>query len=290
MRFDLPSRKLLSLAYNILGSYQDAKDVVQDVLLERLSRQDLLVENETAYLVRSVINRAITRKNKQKKIVTGYPGPWLPEPVVTEGADYDIEQTEILSYSLMVLLEKLDARARAVFILREAFEYDHAEIASVLQITPENSRAILSRAKKQLGREPALRPSSAPSGYLDRYLQIIRNGDMEKLEALLHEDIVSTSDGGGKAVAAMHPVVGRAAVILFLSGVFRKFYSLASLRTGQINHQPAIFYVEENRIVTCQILQFEGGRLERVYFIRNPDKLTTLNQLLIEDACSSPLP
>src|ERR1044072_1934075 len=124
---------LTSYAYNILGSYEDAKDIVQDVMLEMINRTTgTVIQNEKAYLTRSVINRAINARNRLQKMRSGYPGSWLPEPVAAETADGDLNQKDILSYSLMVLLEKLDAKQRAVFILKEAFNYDHEEIAEVL--------------------------------------------------------------------------------------------------------------------------------------------------------------
>src|SRR5262245_3463440 len=111
---------LTSYAYNILGSYEDAKDVVQDVMLERIKQAGTEIQNEKAYLTRSVINRAITARTRLQKMQSGYIGSWLPEPIATETADADLNQQDILSYSLMVLLEKLDAKQRAVFILKEA--------------------------------------------------------------------------------------------------------------------------------------------------------------------------
>src|SRR5690349_10733642 len=128
-------QQLTHYAYNITGSYEDARDVVQDVFLEVMNRPEEKIENKKAYLTRSVINRAINWKNRQKKFVSEYPGTWLPEPVATEKADTNLEQKDILSYSLMVLLEKLNAQQRAVFILKEAFDYNHEEIASLLDIT-----------------------------------------------------------------------------------------------------------------------------------------------------------
>jgi RNA polymerase sigma factor (sigma-70 family) len=109
---------LTSYAYNILGSYEDAKDVVQDVMLEMINRSGTSIQNEKAYLTRSVINRAINARNKLQKMQSGYPGNWLPEPVATETSDAEVNQKDILSYSLMVLLEKLDAKQRAVFFLK----------------------------------------------------------------------------------------------------------------------------------------------------------------------------
>src|SRR5690606_3781018 len=141
---------LVTYAYNILGSMEEARDIVQDAFVNLMKRGEDGIENEKAYLIRTVINLSINRKKRQQKMLASYPGEWLPEPVATEKADREVVQKDILSYSLMVLLEKLNPRQRAVFILKEAFDYDHDEIAGVLNITPENSRKILSRAKSLL--------------------------------------------------------------------------------------------------------------------------------------------
>ncbi|HEY6977131.1 MAG TPA: sigma-70 family RNA polymerase sigma factor, partial [Chitinophagaceae bacterium] len=141
-------RLLTTYAYNILGSYEDAKDVVQDAYLKLMEGNTATIEDKKAYLVRTVINLSINKKNRQKRQRALYPGEWLPEPVATEKADTALNRKEILSYSLMVLLERLNAKQRAVFILKEAFAYDHAEIAEVLDITEEHSRKLLSRAKE----------------------------------------------------------------------------------------------------------------------------------------------
>lgn len=267
---------LTSYAYSILGSVEDAKDVAQEVMLERLKRKDDTIENEKAYLTRAAINRAINRKNRQRRERSGYPGAWLPEPVATERADHDLHQKDILSYSLMVLLEKLDARQRAVFILKEAFDYDHEEIAQVLNISVENSRKILSRAKKELKAEERKPVEKAPADYLDKYIDIIRSGDTARLEQLLSHDVVLVSDGGGKAAAALHPLEGRERAVSFLSGIYQKFYREQRIEKAFINHQPALLFYEGEKLATCHVWEMEGGKITRAYFLRNPDKLLSL--------------
>ena len=267
---------LAAYAYNILGSYEEAKDIVQDVLLEKLKLNGDVIQNEKAYLTRSAINKAINVKNRRKKMLSGYPGNWLPEPVATEGADYDLNQKDILSYSLMVLLEKLDARQRAVFILKEAFDYEYEEIAEVLDISVENSRQILSRAKKELRTESVGTVVKTPSGYLDKYIDIIRSGDTQRLEELLSDDIVVISDGGGKVAAALHPLVGKEAASQFLSGIYRKFYQNSRIQKSFVNHNPALFFYQNNQLVTCHVFELKEEKIQRAYFIRNPDKLASL--------------
>jgi RNA polymerase sigma-70 factor (ECF subfamily) len=272
-------RKLLTTyAYNILGSYEDAKDVVQDAYL-KLSDIDIdVIENKKAYFIRTVVNLSINLKERQKKVVSQYRGEWLPEPVATERADTAIIRKEILSYSLMVLLEKLNAKERAVFILKEAFDYDHKEIAGVLNITEENSRKIFSRAKQEL-KEPKLIDSEIISrDYLEKYIDVIYKADTRQLENLLQKDIVVISDGGGKASAALHPISGKAQVVKFILGIYKKFYKRKEVRMEKstVNHRPAILYYSDNKLTNCQVFDFENGNISRIYFIRNPDKLQSL--------------
>lgn len=267
---------LTSYAYNILGSYEDAKDVVQDVMLEMINRSGSNIQNEKAYLTRSVINRAINARNRLQKMQSGYPGNWLPEPVATETADSDLNQKDILSYSLMVLLEKLDAKQRAVFILKEAFSYEHEEIAEVLDISTENSRKILSRAKAALQNERFNEGAKTSGDYLDKYMNVIRSRDVKKLEQLLSNDIMVVSDGGGKVAAALNPLVGIESASLFLAGIYNKFYADREPVHGWVNHHPALFYYDNGQLITCMIFEMSGELIHRVYIMRNPDKMGAL--------------
>ncbi|MGZ6523439.1 MAG: sigma-70 family RNA polymerase sigma factor, partial [Bacteroidia bacterium] len=243
-------RKLLTTyAYNILGSYEDAKDVVQEAYLNFSNMANETIENKKAYLVRTVINLSINQKKRQKKLVQQYPGEWLPEPVATEKADMAITRKEILSYSLMVLLEKLNPKQRAVFILKEAFDYDHKEIAAVLDITEEYSRKIFSRAKLELKEPKTVDSAVIPKDYLDKYIDVIYKADTRQLENFLQNDITIISDGGGKVAAAINPVSGKKAVMKFLLGINKKFYGREGIRIekSNINHHPAILYYQNNK-------------------------------------------
>jgi RNA polymerase sigma-70 factor (ECF subfamily) len=202
----------------------------------------------------------------------------LPEPVATERADTAILSKEVLSYSLMVLLEKLDPKQRAVFILKEAFDYDHAEIGSVLGVTEENSRKILSRAKNQLKTYAPAEERSVPAGYLDKYMHVIQTGDTSQLEKLLTEDITVISDGGGKVSAFRKHIVGKASVVAVLQGIHKKFYSALTIEQRWINHQPALFYYESGKLVNCQVFSFNNDHADHIFFIRNPDKLKALEK------------
>jgi RNA polymerase sigma factor (sigma-70 family) len=270
---------LTTYAYNITGSYEDAKDIVQDAYVKFMQIDSETIENKKSYLIRIVINLAINFKNRQKKSIAQYPGQWLPEPIAAENADMYINQKEVLSYSLMVLLEKLNARQRAVFILKEAFEYTHEEIADTLSMSVENSRKLLSRAKDQLQSSARVATQNVSRSYLHKFLHILKTGDTIQLEQLLVEDIQVTSDGGGKAVAFTNRITGRKDVTNLLTGLFKKFYTDVKIVVGFVNHQPALFYFENDKLVTCQILSVENDRITDIFFIRNPDKLLTLQKI-----------
>lgn len=271
---------LITYAYNILGSLEAAKDIVQDAFLKFMEIDSDKIQDKRNYLIRTVVNLSINAKKRQQKLVDAYPGPWLPEPVATEKADAVIMQKEVLSYSLMVLLEKLNAQQRAVFILKEAFDYNHEEIAGVLDISVENSRKLLSRAKEQLqkGTPVSRRPQAVQTGYIDKYLSAIREGDTRQLEQMLHDEVILLSDGGGKAVAATKPLMGVKSVISFLVGIFTKGYKDAHIEQREVNHEPALFYYHDGQLVTCQIFTIRDGQVENFYFIRNPDKLKELQK------------
>jgi RNA polymerase sigma-70 factor (ECF subfamily) len=196
--------------------------------------------------------------------------------VATEGADHELQQKDILSYSLMVLLEKLDARQRAVFILKEAFDYDHDEIADVLDISAENSRKILSRARQALKTNHINDAIKAPADYLTKYIDIIHTGDTKKLEQMLNDDIIVVSDGGGKVSAALHPLVGKERALSFLSGIYKKFYSDTQIKQGSVNHNPALFFYEDGQLLNCHVFEMQNGSIHRIYIVRNPDKLRTI--------------
>jgi RNA polymerase sigma factor (sigma-70 family) len=272
-------QQLTSYAYNITGSYEEAKDIVQDVYLQVMDINEATIQNRKSYLTRAVINRAINAKKRQQKLVAEYPGNWLPEPVATEEADTALHRADILNYSLMVLLEKLNARQRAVFILKEAFDYEHEEIAELLDISVENSRKLLSRAKTAL-QNTSNEPYTAPKDYLEKYMTVIRNGDVKQLEQLLTSEITVISDGGGKAAAFMNPIRGKDDVTALLLGLHRKFYHAFRIEEKVINHQPAFFYYDDNnQLVNCQIFIIQNGHISNIYFMRNPDKLKQLENL-----------
>ena len=267
---------LILYAYNILGSYEEAKDVVQDVYVKMTQLNQDSIRDKKLYMIRMVINLAIDEKRKQQKRRANYPGQWLPEPIATENPESSVFRKEILSYSVMVLLEKLDSKQRAVFILKEAFDYDHEEIADVLGITVENSRKILSRARSDL-KAAAIPDRKVQQNLVQQYLTVLERGDVKALEKLLTEEITAVSDGGGKAPAFSNPIHGIKSVTALLQGLFKKAYSNARCELKWVNHQPALFYYHEDQLATVQIFSVTEGQFDNIFYIRNPDKMAAVN-------------
>lgn len=270
---------LFPYAYNILGVAEDARDVIQDVLARYYAQPREGIVNEKAYLVKGVINQAINKKQRNKLVPQSE--EWLPEPVATESADANVYLKDILSYSLLILLEKLNAKERAVFILKESFDYDHREIAEILSITEDSARKLLSRAKTRLfkpggeGVRSSFRDAHT-NALLQNYIDAIRDRNMPRLEALLAEDIAFYADGGGRINVFRKVCTGSAAVAEVLVHVYHTYLRKAEMRPAIINHQPAFLFYYKGRLGACVVFDVAGGRIVRVNSIVDPEKLKNL--------------
>ncbi|MDJ1499516.1 sigma-70 family RNA polymerase sigma factor [Xanthocytophaga agilis] len=271
---------LFPYAYNILGSWEDAKDIVQDVLSSYLTTPHEGIQNEKGYLIRCVINTSINVKNKKKKLVRESNS--LPEPIATERADTNINLSDIVSYSLLILLEQLNPKERAVFILKEGFNYSHEEIADLLSSTVENSRKLLSRAKSKINptllTQQKVHKESVPDGILDKYVEAIRSRDMKMLENLLAEDIVFVADGGKNLNVFKKICTGNTAVSDLLLYTYEKYHIHFSSQYTEINHQPAILYYIGDQLKVCQVLSIspDNGKIFRISIIIDPEKLKNI--------------
>ena len=267
---------LFPYAYNILGSVEDSKDAIQDVLLKYTAKQ-IKPENEKNYLIRGVINQSLNRKRDQKKMQTEE--GWLPEPIATDASDLGLELNQMVSYSLMFLLERLNPKERAVFILKEAFAYTHEEIAEVLSITIESSRKILSRAVNKLKERRATKEvSPAQFEVIDSFAEAIRKRDLDHIHSLLADDISFHADGGSKVKVVKHHCFGVREVADLLVYVYHKYETNYTSRATSINHQPAILRYYRDKLISCQIFEFdEGQKIKRISIILDPKKLKHLN-------------
>jgi RNA polymerase sigma factor (sigma-70 family) len=272
-------KRLFPYAYNILGTYDDANDAIQDVMAKYYSAGKTNIDNERNYLIKSVINQAINIKKRNSKSVS--PGISLPEPVSTESADANLNRKEIISYSLLVLLESVNAKERAVFILKEAFDYSHEEIGDILQISTEGSRKLLSRAKMKLGalKHGTTNYSFTGSLQLENYINAVKNGDVKKLEEMLVDDISVMVDGGALSIVSAFES-GIEDVIQLMTYVYTTYQTTSEIKIISVNHQPALLFYQDGLLVNCQVFDFTKNtkQIAGIYSIVDPEKLKNLHK------------
>ena len=268
------TKKLFPYAYNILGNIDDTQDVIQDVLIKFNEKDISTISNQNAYLIKSVINQSINLKKKnnrerQQKIT-------LPEPIVTNQGENKIELDEILNYSMLVLLDTLNTKERAVFLLKEAFDYEHDEIAEILTVSIENSRQLLTRAKKKLKlRQPYITTSSIKDRkYLQQYLETIRKGDVKTLEQMLSDEVQVLADGGSKLNVVAQLTSGVNDTIKLMTYLYEYYQKDFEIKIEEINHQSALLFYNGTTLINCQIFELNSdGKISNIFSVVDPAKL-----------------
>lgn len=281
--FDEYRGLLFGIAYRMLGGATDAEDIVQEAFVRWLQAGDEEVQSPRAYLSKIVVRLCINQAESARARREVYVGSWLPEPILTSQHPEMTESAmlgETLSIAFLVLLEQLGPLERAVFLLREAFEYDYPDIAEIVGKSESNCRQILRRARQHLdqhrSRFSASREQQAQ--LTEQFLRASSNGDMQGLLNLLTDDIIFIGDGGGKAPIARKPVHGPDNVARGTTGGMR-FFAGMQTRLEEVNGQPALVgYLngQPGGVLVCEI---EGRRIRRIYAIVNPDKLHKLIQI-----------
>lgn len=283
-RFETMRPELVRHAYRMLGEYGDAEDVVQDAFL-RLSAasQTAQVQDEHA-LTRTIVTRLCLdrlRSARAKREV--YVGPWLPEPVVSEGSgnpEAAATLADDISFALLLALERLAPLERAAFLLHDVLDVPFAEVAQTLGRAEPAVRKLATRAREHV-RDAGRHSRTDPKELLrvrDAFLAAIQNDDPAALEQLLTEDIVFTSDGGGKVPAATVPLVGRERVSKFLFGLKQQpgWRNVVRIDVVTLNGMPGIVTFNADGIQDVGALEIVDGRIAAMYVVRNPDKLKTV--------------
>lgn len=281
---------VFSIAYRMTGSVAEAEDIAQETLLRahRELEDGTQIESPKAYMTAIATRLAIDHLRSARVRREAYVGPWLPEPLLTRaGADprvdlpREAELADDLSMAFLLVLERLTPTERAVFLLREAFDYTFAEIAEVVDKTPDNCRQIAARARRHvIAEKPRFEPSRAARESLARrFLTAAQEGDMEGLVAMLAADATFTGDGGGVANAFKAPLVGGDRVAHALAGIFRAAAKVegATVELVEVNGQPGWIGREaDGAIVVVMALDILDDRVLGVRSVVNPEKLTHL--------------
>jgi RNA polymerase sigma-70 factor, ECF subfamily len=273
--------RVWATAYRLLGSVADADDAVQTVWLRWLESAPPDVESPTAWLITAVTRLCIDELRSARRRRVTYVGPWLPEPLVegTHPLPPDlVERDESLSLAHLVLLERLGPVERAAFVLHDALDWSHGEIARALGKSEPACRQIVARARKRLAEEPIAEPSrtTRTSELGRRFLVALGRGDVPTLMAALDASAVMLSDGGGRVVAAINPIRGRDRIGRLIAGLVAKQYEALSVHDITINGAPGLWLQRADGSPYAVIglgFSADGERVAAIYAMRNPDKL-----------------
>lgn len=282
---------LFSIAYRMLGSASDAEDVLQDAWLRYAGADVTTIRFPKAFATTIVTRLCLDRLKSARTTREEYVGPWLPEPVLTSEVESPatiLQRAESLTLAFLVLLEKLSPEERAVFLLKDIFEYGHSEVAEMLGMTVENSRQLLHRAKARLA-EGRPRLSGTPESrraVAERFARAFSSGNGSELSALLAADVGVWSDGGGKVAAARHPLLGHDRVLHFLLGLHRTASATsdmrdALLRIEDVNSEPALVIRVRGRLESIFVFSIDGDTVSGIRIVRNPDKLAHICRRLL---------
>jgi RNA polymerase sigma-70 factor (ECF subfamily) len=270
---------LFAIAYRMLGSVADAEDVVQEAFL-RYHAAEVDPDSPKAYLATITTRLAIDQLRSARTQREVYPGEWLPEPLAEDDAAQHAEMADSLSLAFLHVLEKLSPVERAVFLLREVFDYPYEDVARIVGKSPANARQILSRAHAHIdeGRRRFEVSRAEREEVARRFVDAWENGDTDALVAVLAPDATIHGDGGGKAPAIREPLVGAVRVAKALIG----WRSLAlergvTYRVATVNGAPGIIYRwADGSVAGVQELEIADGVVVAIRSVLNPDKLTHL--------------
>ena len=288
--FEPYRRRLLGLAYRMLGSMADAEDAVQETYLrwhaadrDKVSDSRAFLMTTTTRICLDILTSARTRREE-------YVGPWLPEPVVDEAAlapDSGTELAEDLSIALLLTLERLSPLERAAFLLHDVFDFSFSEVAATLERSEAACRQLAARARAHVRavRPRGTTPPPAHLGEIDAkhsqlvsaFLTATRSGDLNALMQLLANDVRVMTDGGGKVAAALNVLEGADRAARFLIGAARKGWREDfTVRLATINGLPGVIVGGPGELVQTAAFEIEGDLIRALYIVRNPDKLRHL--------------
>jgi RNA polymerase sigma-70 factor (TIGR02957 family) len=279
--------KAFAIAYRMLGSASSAEDIVQEALL-RLHRETAsgkAIESPEAYLSTVVTRLGIDELRSARARREQYVGEWLPEPIVTCGADDDparrAEMADSLSFAFLALLERLSPEQRAVFLLRDVFDYGYDEIAGIVGKSEPAVRQLAVRARRHVdeGRPRFEAPADWRERLAERFFAAVEEGDLAGLESLLADDVALHGDGGGKVPALARAVRGRSRVARTLTAWSKAAARIGgvSVRRVAINGQPgAITLDSDDRVINAIALEIDERGIRSVSSVVNPDKLRHL--------------
>jgi RNA polymerase sigma factor (sigma-70 family) len=272
---------LFKLAYQLTGSVSDAEDAVHDVFIKLFDVPPEKLAQPKAYLCKMVTNRCRDLQKTARKKREQYFGEWLPEPLFNtddDSMESSVIRDDLLSYGMLVLLEKLTPSERIVFVLREALSFEYHEIAELIEKSEVNCRKLFSRASAKMGisSDEEVHSEEDTQAMVHSFIAALKQGNLNQIVSMLDQKVTLISDGGGKVLAAIGPIITRNYVVDFLLGPVREasmVEGISQIEIRQINGQPALILRSNESIHTVGMLHMENNLIQNIYLIRNPDKL-----------------
>lgn len=270
--------RLFGIAYRMLGSASEAEDIVQEAWIRWQGTDRSVVENPPAFLATTTTRLAINVLQSARSRRETYIGPWLPEPVDTSNdPTLGAERTEALSVAVLVMLERLNPTERAAYVLREAFAYSYAQICEIVEVSEVAARQLVSRARKRLeGRSRREVPAEEQRRLLSAFLTAAQSGELDELERLFAEDIVSYSDGGGVVRASKFPVRGRKTVAKFVRAFHTHFWNGVDVDEATTNGQPSVLLSRDGTVFAVLSLVASTDGIDQLLWMMNPHKLAAV--------------
>ncbi|MEZ5417156.1 MAG: RNA polymerase sigma factor SigJ [Vicinamibacterales bacterium] len=285
--FEPHRRRLLGLAYRMLGSMAEAEDAVQETYLRWHAVDRAGVEAPRAFLMATTTRICLDVLKSARARREQYVGPWLPDPVVDTASlapDARTALAEDLSVALLLALDRLSPLERAAFLLHDVFDYSFTEVATALGRSDAACRQLASRARARVRAARPDGPPAAGSGavpghaaLLAAFLEALASGDVESLKGMLATEARLVTDGGGRVTAALNVIEGGQRVAAYLTGVVRKGRTAEmSVRFETINLLPGLVVLGPEGLVQTMAFELAGDRIAAIYIVRNPDKLAHL--------------
>jgi RNA polymerase sigma-70 factor (ECF subfamily) len=269
--------RLFGIAYRMLGSVQDAEDIVQEGMLRWHQSDRAAVREPEAWLVSVVTRLAIDRLRHAAVERDTYPGPWLPEPVADErfDADRSAELASDLSMAFLVLLERLAPEERAAFLLREVFDADYDEIARTLNKSLAAARQTVHRARERVRTDRArfVATNDAKERLFTRFVKALEADDRDGLLSIIAPEAIWVSDGGGKVAAARRVLRGSEPITRMLVKIEQKYSHPFTYRIGHMNGEPVLIMYKDGHPFGVTYCETDGERILALYRVLNPDKL-----------------
>ncbi|MHA6480962.1 RNA polymerase sigma factor SigJ [Paenibacillus sp. strain BS8-2] len=272
--------ELFAMSYRMLGSVMDAEDIVQETFIARGKVSEAEpIRNERAFLYKIATNRCLDLLRSSAKKRELYVGPWLPEPLFGSERSWNdpastYEQRETISTAYLMLLQQLSATERAIFLLRELYQYSYDEIAEMVGKSTSNCRQIFHRAERSIHDGKSEQPSvSVADATIKAFVQSIMQNDMTRMLELVSDNVVFLSDGGGKVKAAHIPVRGLHTVISVLRNLLAIYEGQFQFEFTTLNGQPGLRFDFANGTTYLYTFGFNNGVIDHIYCQANPDKL-----------------